>query len=55
MAAAVVVVAVAPVEGAELDHVVDEVDDGVEAGQLLLQLPGVLSQLGPSLIRLMNR
>ena len=35
----------APVERAELDHVVDQVDDGVDPGQLLLQLPGVLPQL----------
>ena len=35
----------APVERAQLDHVVHEVDDGVDPGQLLLQLPGVLPQL----------
>ena len=34
-----------PVERAELDHVVHEVDDGVDPRQLLLQLPRVLSQL----------
>ena len=38
-------VVLAPVEGAELHHVVHQVDHGVHPGQLLLQLPGVPPQL----------
>ena len=38
-------VVLAPVEGAQLHHVVHEVDHGVDPGQLLLQVPGVLPQL----------
>ena len=35
----------ASVQGSQLHHVVHQVDDGVQPGHLLLQLPGVLSQI----------
>ena len=35
----------ASIQGSQLHHVVHQVDDGVQPGHLLLQLPGVLSQI----------